>query len=191
MFWLSWLLLACLQVVTAFAGAAEVKTTAIAPEAAVAIDENYRLNAGDEISVQVYGEPELSKQYSIGPTGQISFPFLGEVPVTGMTSREVGQKLGDALRGTYLIDPKVTVTVQRYLPIYLNGQVKSPGAQAYQPGLTVRMAISLAGGMTERASTRRIYLIPASQPEGGKPRKVKLDQQVRPGDTITVEESFF
>jgi polysaccharide biosynthesis/export protein VpsN len=169
--------------------------SAQAPEpgaaAGTVVDESYRLNAGDEISVQVYGEAELSKQYAIGANGMISFPFLGEVPVAGMTSREIGVKLSDALRGTYLIDPKVTVTVIRYLPIYLNGQVKTPGALPYQPGLTVRKAISLAGGLTDRASSRRIFLIPAGEREGNKPRKVRMDQIIRPGDTITVEESFF
>lgn len=184
--WAVWLVLWTLWCCTL----AAQETSANVPETEV-IDDSYRLNPGDEISVQVYGEAELSRQYAIGANGRISFPFLGEVPVVGMTSREIGVKLGDALRGTYLIDPKVTVTVLRYLPIYLNGQVKSPGAQPYQPGLTVRKAISLAGGLTDRASTRRIFLIPANQAEGSKPRKVRMDQVVRPGDTITVEESFF
>jgi polysaccharide export outer membrane protein len=152
----------------------------------------YRLGHGDRLSVQVYGESELSKEYAIGSNGRLSFPFIGEVPVMGLTAIEVGQRLTDALRGDYLIDPKVTVTVVRYRPIYVNGEVKSPGAMDFEPGLTVRQAISLAGGMTDRASARKIYRVPAGGPRNsGKPQKVGLDVRLSPGDTITIEESFF
>ena len=187
---LHWLLLlVCLQLGLGLAHA-EGNVQVTAP-AVSELDDSYRLSPGDQISVQVYGENELSKEYSVGANGRISFPFIGELPVARLTSKQVGSLLADALRGTYLIDPKVTVTVIRYLPIYLNGQVKSPGAHDYEPGLTVRKAITLAGGFTDRASTRRIYLVPANQPEGAQPRKVGLEQPVQPGDTITVEESFF
>lgn len=152
---------------------------------------SYRLTSGDRLSVQVYREPELSKEYAIASNGRISFPFLGEVEVAGKTAVEISESLVTQLRGSYLIDPKVTVTVVRYRPVYLSGEVKTPGAHDFEPGLTVLQAISLAGGFTERASRRKIYLISGDDAEGTKPRRVALDHPLRPGDTITVEESFF
>lgn len=181
--WLICLLLTALSVQT---GAAEPAATDDP------MLDVYRLGHGDRLSVQVYGEPELSSEYAIGSNGRLSFPLIGEVQVSGLTAIEVGKKLGEALRGDYLIDPKVTVTVVRYRPIYINGQVKNPGAKDYEPGLTVRQAISLAGGMTDRASARKIYLISANPTQrSDKPQKVSLDARLNPGDTITIEESFF
>lgn len=184
----SWLLLLLIF----WVGPPAVAASAELEGADVELLDVYRLGHGDRLSVQVYGEAELSKEYAIGSNGRLSFPFIGEVPVMGLTAIEVGQRLTEALRGDYLIDPKVTVTVVRYRPIYVNGEVKSPGAMDFEPGLTVRQAISLAGGMTDRASARKIYRVPAGgNRTSSKPQKVGLDVRLEPGDTITIEESFF
>jgi len=81
--------------------------------------------------------------------------------------------------------------VVEYRPFFINGQVKNPGSYAFQPGMTVRKAISLAGGLTERASERAISLIAEGQRDRNQGRKVGLDIAVGPGDIITVDESFF
>lgn len=184
--WL-WACLACVQLIVA-----PVHADTVIPPAVEELQEVYRLSHGDRISVQVFGEPELSSEYAVGSNGRLSFPLIGEVPVAGLTAIEVGSTLTLALRGDYLIDPKVTVTVVRYRPVYINGQVKSPGAMVFEPGLTVRQAITLAGGMTDRASARKIFLISASAAQRNeKPQRVNLDQRLQPGDTVTIEESFF
>lgn len=190
--WAAWCWLLAMLTLSAGAFAlAQGESASTAGDPPELVREVYRLNHGDRLSVQVYGESELSKEYQVGSNGRISFPFLGEVEVIGLTASEIGERLVGLLRGSYLIDPKVTVTVVRYRPVYINGQVRQPGAQDFEPGLTVRQAISLAGGLTERASTRKIFLIPAGPAKPDKPRRISLDEPLRPGDTITVEESFF
>ena len=158
---------------------------------ALAQEELYRLGPGDVIAIHVYGEQDLSFQrVLIGETGQISYPFLGVVDASNATLEEVEQRLIAGLKPDYLMDPKIVVSIVEYRPFYVSGEVKKPGSFPFQPGLTLLKAVSVAGGFTERASQSKIYVI--SQSDGsGTPRRVELDYLVRPGDTITVEESFF
>lgn len=157
---------------------------------AAAQEENYRLDAGDLIKIQVYREPELDRELRIGADGAISYPLIGEVKAAKLTAREFGEAIAGRLRGKFLVDPKVTVTIVEYRPFYVNGEVERPGGYPYRPGLTVRKAVSLAGGFKERASMSKIYLIRADQP-GGEPARADLDSPVGPGDVLTVEQSFF
>lgn len=161
-----------------------------ADDGAIPVDRDYRLGPGDTVSVTVYGEPDLSVSAKIGTNGRMAYPFLGEMAVSGFTLADLEKRLVKALDGEYLREPKVSVTIVEYRPYYVNGQVKTPGGHPYQPGMTVRKAIVLAGGLTERASERKISLIPeGSRDKQG--RRVGMDDPVAPGDIITIEESFF
>ncbi len=152
--------------------------------------ENYRLGAGDKIHIQVYGEPDLSIDAVVGDSGRISYPFLGEIQVKGKTIHELERLITKGLKGDYLVNPEVTVTITEYRPFYVNGWVKQPGSFPFQPGMTVRKAISLAGGFGERANKRALTVVHGDDPEG-RPEQIRLDDQLRPGDIITVGRSFF
>lgn len=149
---------------------------------------DYRLGPGDTVLVEVFGEPDLTVTTKIPQNGRLSYPFLGAIPANGMTPKQLETRIREGLAGDYLIDPKVTVTVAEYRPVFVNGQVKTPGSFPFQPGLTVRKAVSLAGGLTERASDKRISLIAEG---GSQKRQVAMDALIGPGDIVTVEESFF
>lgn len=152
--------------------------------------KSYRLGAGDVVNIAVYGEEDLSrKAYRLPDSGLITFPF-GEVRALGLSLTELENKVADGLRGGYLINPRVSVSMEAYRPFFINGQVANPGAYPYQPGMTVRKAVSLAGGLKERASESKIFLIKEVDPEH-KQIKISMDGPVFPGDTVTVEESFF
>lgn len=84
-----------------------------------------------------------------------------------------------------------TIFVSRAASLYIVGQVRSPGAYRIQPGGTVLQALSLAGGVTDRASTRRIKIIRTVNGQKKEETKVSLDDAVRPGDTIVVPERLF
>ena len=157
--------------------------------AAQALD-NYRLGAGDKIRIQVYGEKDLSVETLVDDSGTISYPFLGEIQVKGSTLREVEQRITEGLRGGYLVNPEVTVSIVEYRPFYVNGWVKSPGSFPFQPGMTVRKAISLAGGFAERANKRALTVVHGDD-AFGKPQQIHLDDQLHPGDIISVGRSFF
>mgnify|MGYP003471843607 FL=1 len=151
----------------------------------------YRLASGDVISIQVFGEEDLSREkIRLSDAGTISYPVLGEIRVLGITAGELEQFIADGLRGKYLVNPKVSVSIQEYRQFYVNGQVEKPGGYSYIPGLTVRKAISLAGGFKERADTGKIFIIHDTD-SSQKPVSVDQSSSVLPGDIITVEESFF
>ncbi|MGE6659751.1 polysaccharide biosynthesis/export family protein [Pseudomonas sp. NPDC077408] len=150
----------------------------------------YKLASGDVIRINVFGEPDLSfEELRLTDAGTFSYPFIGELRAKGKTASEIEQMLVDNLKGEYLINPRVSVSVLTYREFFISGEVKEPGGYPYQPGLTLRRAIALAGGLTERASTKRINVIRDQQSD--KPISGTLDTVVAPGDTITIEQGFF
>jgi polysaccharide biosynthesis/export protein VpsN len=152
---------------------------------------SYKLGSGDVISIRVYGSSDLSfDSLRLTDAGTFSFPFLGEVRAAGKTTTELEATLIEGLKGGYFISPQVSVTLLEYRPFFVKGQVKSPGSYPYQPGLTLRKAITLAGGLTPLASSRRITIIRESNPEQ-KPERISPDGSVLPGDIIEIGQGLF
>ena len=152
---------------------------------------SYKLGVGDVISVQVVGEDDLKREkVRLSDAGTLSFPYLGEIRVRGMTVGALEEFITNGLKGRYLVNPQVTVTIHEYRNFFVNGQVDKPGGYPYVPGITVRKAISMAGGFKERASKEKINVIREEDVKGD-PKRVLLEALVKPGDIITVEESFF
>ncbi|MBY0579297.1 MAG: polysaccharide export protein [Burkholderiales bacterium] len=150
---------------------------------------NYRLGSGDRISITVFDEKELSlEKIRLSDAGTVSYPMLGEIKVLGLTVSQLEKLVTDRLKGRYLVDPQVSVSIDEYRQFYVNGMVKNPGGFHYQPGLTIRQAVSLAGGFQDRADRDKITVIHDNE---NAPHKEKIDNSVEPGDTITIEESFF
>ena len=188
---LGWLLALVVFGALAMASAQAVAEPLASPSLPKNMIFDYALAPGDLISVVVFGEPELSKDYTVGESGKIAFPLIGEVTVLNLKTKQVERLLRKRLKSGFLVNPRVNVTIRTYRSVYINGQVKNPSGYPFVPGMTVRKLISIAGGFTERASTSRIYAISEVAGASTSPRKVKLDAEVRPGDIISVEESFF
>lgn len=163
---------------------------ALLNSAVAAGGENYRLGPGDLVKIQVYGEDDLTVESLVGDSGKISYPFLGDLQLTGKTLFELESFITRKLKGRYLVDPEVTVSILEYRQFFVNGHVKKPGGFPFQPGMTVRKAISLAGGFEERASSDKISVVSGGDPDAPQ-RRVGIDEQVGPGDVITVERAFF
>lgn len=152
---------------------------------------SYKLGAGDVISIRVYGSEDLSfERLRLTDAGTFSFPFLGEMRAAGKTTTGLEADLVEGLKGGYFISPQVSVTLLEYRPFFVKGEVKTPGSYPYQPGLTLRKAITLAGGLTPLASSRRITIIREADPEQ-KPEKIAPDGPVMPGDIIEIGQGLF
>ena len=151
---------------------------------------DYALGTGDMVRIQVYDEADLYLESRVSDRGTISYPFLGELRVSGLTPGQLEDRISQRLKGDYLVNPKVSIDILEYRQFYVNGEVQQPGGFAFQPGVTVRKAISIAGGFRERASRDKINIIHDTDPEA-RPAPAELDDFIRPGDIITVEESFF
>jgi polysaccharide export outer membrane protein len=151
----------------------------------------YKLGSGDMISIRVLGEEDLKREkVRLSDAGTISFPVLGEIRVKGMTVGALEDYITKGLKGRYLVNPQVTVSIDEYRNFYVNGMVEKPGGYPYSPGMTVRKAISVAGGFKERASRDKINIIREDDPQQT-PRRVDLNTAIGPGDILTIEESFF
>ena len=163
--------------------------TATAPKAESL--SKYKLAAGDVISISVFGEDDMKMgRTRLTDAGTISYPVLGEIEVRGKTVGELEALIADGLRGRYLVNPRVSVSIDEYRPFFINGQVALPGSYPFQPSLTVAKAVTLAGGFTERASQSKIFLVREGDRTGTR-IKVELNDLIHAGDIVTVEESFF
>lgn len=152
---------------------------------------SYKLGSGDVISIRVFGEEDFTREkVRLNDAGTVPFPVLGEIAVLGRTVGEIERLITEKLKDGYLVNPKVTVWIEEYRSFFINGMVERPGAYPYQPGLTVRRAVSIAGGFKERASQSKMFVV-REKDVRQKPTKVELQSEVGPGDTITIEESFF
>jgi len=159
----------------------------------LAVDDDpsgYILGQGDVIGIQVFDEPDLTLEARVGSSGVINYSYLGDIKVTGRTPLELERQISTLLREGYLVNPSVNVTVVQYRPFFINGEVRSPGGYPYQPGLTLDKAISLAGGMTDRASTRKMFVIKALG-DSDEQERVGMNYRVAPGDVISIDEGFF
>jgi protein involved in polysaccharide export with SLBB domain len=156
----------------------------------VSASQHYQLGAGDKIHIEVFGESDMEADATVNHQGMITYWLLGELKVGGLTVSQVQQMITDRLKGPYLLDPRVQVSVAEYRAFYVTGQVHKPSSYPYSPGLTVAQAILTAGGFTDRASRGRIYVHHEGNRSDQRTR-VSLDDPVAPGDTVTVEESFF
>lgn len=153
--------------------------------------DRYRLDSGDVISISVFGEEDLSfERIRLSDAATVPYPFLGEVRAKGRTPAELESLITDGLSDGYLVSPRVTVNVLEYRQFYVNGAVEEPGGYAFQPGMTVRKAIALAGGKTDRASDSKMFVNRDEDAEGQEER-VSIDARLQPGDILTIEESFF
>ena len=151
----------------------------------------YKLGAGDVISIRVLGEDDLKREHvRLSDAGTMSFPVLGEFQVKGMTVGDLEDYITKGLKGRYLVNPQVTVTIEEYRNFYVNGMVEKPGGYPFTPGLTVRKAVSIAGGFKERAARDKIDVIHDDDPKQTAHR-VDLNTALLPGDIVTVGESFF
>jgi len=152
------------------------------------ISSSYKLDTGDEISIKVYDEIDLTVETRLNDRGRINYSYLGEMEISGLTTQQVENLVSDKLKEGYLLNPSVSVTVLEYRPFFINGEVSSPGDYPYQPGLTLEKAVSIAGGFTDRASRRKIYLL---RGDSDKRSRIGFQDSIEPGDIVTIEEGFF
>jgi polysaccharide export outer membrane protein len=111
----------------------------------------YQLNTGDVVRVTVYGDKDLTNTYKIDDSGAISFPLVGPIHVAGLTTAGTAHALSSALAHGFMRNPNVAVEVADYRPFYIQGQVNTSGQFPYVYGMTVRAAVSTAGGFKDTA----------------------------------------
>lgn len=132
--------------------------------------QEYRLNTGDVLSVEVLEDETLNRQVSVLPDGNITFPFAGTLRAEGQTVGQLQRALTSALGPTFAAEPTVfvslssiaTPTVPRAsrneITVYFIGEVLTPGRAIIPANTTLLQALASAGGFTDFAATKRIQL---------------------------------
>ena len=142
------------------------------PQAAQASE--YRINAGDELEIYVWGEERLQRSVKVLPDGTIAFPLVGQLVAQGLLPQELELAISDRLRGQYRGEvPQVTVSIVAAAGMQFSvmGRVKAPGT--FTPGryVTVLEALSMAGGPNEFANLDNVLVI---RKEGDRIRAFRL-----------------
>jgi polysaccharide export outer membrane protein len=160
----------------------------------------YEIGAGDVLHISVWKEPDASVQSAVvRPDGNISMPLVKDVQVLGLTPPQAEKLITEEL-SNYFSAPDVTVVVSAVnsKKIYVSGGVKKEGPIAYSYRMTVLQAINEAGGLTDYAKKKKIYVL---HTENGRQFTVPFDYTVvvkgrRPesnvyltaGDTVVVPQ---
>ena len=123
---------------------------AIAAGVAGAQETRYRVGPGDTLSVSIFGYDDISGEQVVREDGRIALHLLGTIDVAGRTVPEVEAEVAKRASETFQSEPSVVVGMTRYRDVFVSGEVTTPGAYEFRPGLTVVKAVALAGG-TPRA----------------------------------------
>jgi polysaccharide export outer membrane protein len=155
----------------------------------------YIIGPEDSLQVTVWKEPTLSGNFPVRPDGMISLVLVGDLPAAGLTPMALSNDISQRLN-KYIQDPVVTVAVlgvnsQR---IFMVGEVGKVGPVMLTPGMTPLQAIVTAGGLSQFANSKRIYILRMA---AGKQQKIPFNYKAAvkgensgitllPGDTIVV-----
>ena len=178
--------------------------------------ERYSLGPGDQVNITVFGEQELSGVYSIDPEGMLAMPLIKPIKASGQTLASLEQQIHGAYKGDYLVEPRVSVSMQRFRPFFILGEVRAPGGYDYVHNMTVEQAVAIGGGLTYRGHRDDIVirrtlpviieaeaesmLSPEAQAKQSEDLgdivlkqsfKGAMQSRVYPGDTIEIGERFF
>ncbi len=135
---------------------------------------NYSIKPGDSLSVEVLEDPSLNRTLLVLPGGSVNFPFAGTIQVGGKSPLEVQQQITSAIASNFAARPTVFVSVNSVRPdevtegfappatatiqVFMLGELNSPGPKSIEPGTTFLQAMSLSGGFTNFAATKRLQL---------------------------------
>ncbi len=133
----------------------------------LAVADDYRLGIMDKLKIRVAEWQTadgsirdwsvVSGDYTVGPSGSISLPFVGDMPASGKTTDAIAQEIGSALQKQFALKdrPSASVELSEFRPVYLSGDVEKPGEYPFAPNLTVVKAVSLAGGLRRADAGQR------------------------------------
>jgi polysaccharide export outer membrane protein len=121
----------------------------------------YLIGPFDELSVSVFGLPELSRQQvQADASGRISLPLVGTIEASGKTPQQLAQEIEQGLRGRYIRDPQVSVNLLETVSqvVTVEGEVEQPGLYPVIGRMTLLRAVATARGLTEQASRREVVV---------------------------------
>lgn len=132
----------------------------IAPDSIPAPTE-YLIATGDIFNLQVFGEPEINNEaLRVDQAGNVQVALVGPIKAEGRSATEVGDDIADRLRKSYIIDPKVNLSLvepaKRYVSI--EGDVNKPGVYEIDNGFTLLSALARAESTAPTAKLDQVII---------------------------------
>ena len=167
-----------------------------AASAVTPASSGYVVGPADLLTISVMREAGLSGSLLVRPDGMVSMPLLGDVVAAGRSPEQLAEEITAGLK-KFIQDPHVVVVVTQInsKKVYMIGEVTKVGPVDMTPGMTLLEAVSSAGGLTQYANSRKIYIL---RKDDSKQEKIQVKYKqalkgdsscnvlVRPGDTIVV-----
>ena len=167
-------------------------------------NEDYRMSPGDMIEIKIERAPELSGIYRVGANGNLLLKYLGRVPAHNKTQDELASLVADGLRGRYLKNPQVTVTVKQINShaFFIQGSVSRPGVYQMEGRPSLLKLITVAGGLTPnhgpvafiiREVKESNSLTDAAKADQGESSPVRVSsptEPASPGSVVDENEKF-
>jgi len=147
----------------------------------VPLESGYKIAPLDTLSIKVFKMPDLSGDFEVDLTGQVSMPLIGNVEAAELTTAQLDQRLTEKFSERYLENPDVSVGVKASTrrSVTVDGAVKAAGSFPVNGPLTLMQAVALAGGMSEDANARRVAIF---RTIGGKRQAAAFDlSEIRRG----------
>ena len=121
---------------------------------------NYKIGPRDQLVVDVFGAPDLKREGEVDAAGNILLPLVGNVNVGGKTPQEASAVIASELRGRYLKDPQVTITIAKANPrsVTVDGAVQAPGVYPVSGRMTLQQAIAQARGAANIANLNNVVI---------------------------------
>ncbi|MCD6311867.1 MAG: polysaccharide biosynthesis/export family protein [Elusimicrobia bacterium] len=131
-----------------------------APLDAADVSEDYRLQAGDDIEIFVWQNPDISRTLTIQNNGEISYILMENIVAAGLTRGELAAKITEKL-SSYIETPKVSVIVKKFIrrQVYVIGQIKKPGTYPLKKDMRLLELIALSGSFSDTAKENNLEII--------------------------------
>lgn len=161
--------------------------------------ESLHLGPGDQITVKILREPELTSVVRVLDSGEVALPLVGTVDVNGMSILAVERAIAKAYEhGDFLVAPQVSVSINQMATqtVAVLGQVSHPGTVTLHTTRTLLDVLAMAGGFTPEASRHviierggewgeQIHVFLPNDPQ----EELAADVNVEPGDRILVPKA--
>ncbi|MBI4052058.1 MAG: polysaccharide biosynthesis/export family protein [Elusimicrobia bacterium] len=168
---------------------------------AASAEKDYRVSAGDVVSISVFPADEYSREVTVQPDGKIELPLIGSMKVGGLLSDEL-QKLLQQKYSKYVANAQITINVRRFAGrrVAVLGEIRTPGFYDYREGMRLLELVSLAGGVTENAKSSKVRILRIKSGDDDSftvnlkailRGDMSRDPLLAPGDTIYISKKGF
>lgn len=126
----------------------------------VPLGSGYKIAPLDTLTIKVFKMPELSGDYEVDLTGQVSMPLIGNISATDFTTAQFDDELTRKLGSKYLESPDVSVGVKSSSArvVTVDGAVNKAGGFAVNGPMSLMQTVAVAGGASPDANIRRVAI---------------------------------